>query len=70
MSSRIYDCISRISDTITENKDFLTDLDREIGDHDARGEAPGLHLAAPFLQLFGKGLGEVGDGPFAGAVEV
>lgn len=34
MPSRIYDCIERISEKIRENKDFLTDLDREIGDAD------------------------------------
>ncbi|MBR2676886.1 MAG: dihydroxyacetone kinase subunit L [Solobacterium sp.] len=34
MSSRIYDCIAAIADVIEENKDFLTDLDREIGDAD------------------------------------
>ena len=27
MSTKVYDCISRIGDTIEENKDFLTDLD-------------------------------------------
>ena len=32
--SRVYDCLVKISETITENKDFLTDLDREIGDAD------------------------------------
>ncbi len=34
MSSRIYDCIAEIAGAIEENKDFLTDLDREIGDAD------------------------------------
>ena len=34
MSSRIYNCLSAIADVIEENKDFLTDLDREIGDAD------------------------------------
>lgn len=34
MSSRIYNCLSAIGDVIEENKDFLTDLDREIGDAD------------------------------------
>ncbi len=32
--SRVYECLVKISETITENKDFLTDLDREIGDAD------------------------------------
>ena len=34
MSSRIYECIEKISETIKANKDLLTDLDREIGDAD------------------------------------
>ncbi len=34
MPSRVYECIAKINDTIQENKDFLTDLDREIGDAD------------------------------------
>lgn len=34
MSSRVYDCIAAIAGAIEENKDFLTDLDREIGDAD------------------------------------
>ena len=32
--SRVYDCLMKIGEVITENKDFLTDLDREIGDAD------------------------------------
>ena len=32
--SRVYECLVKIGETITENKDFLTDLDREIGDAD------------------------------------
>ena len=34
MSTRIYDCLKAIGEKIIENKDFLTDLDREIGDAD------------------------------------
>lgn len=34
MPSRVYECIAKINDTIQANKDFLTDLDREIGDAD------------------------------------
>lgn len=30
MATKIYDCIKRIGDNIVENKDFLTDLDREL----------------------------------------
>ncbi|MCR5796090.1 MAG: dihydroxyacetone kinase subunit L [Solobacterium sp.] len=49
MSSRIFDCISRINDTITENKDFLTDLDREIGDADH-----GVNMARGFHAVIEK----------------
>ncbi|MBR2769590.1 MAG: dihydroxyacetone kinase subunit L [Solobacterium sp.] len=34
MPSRIYECIEKIAEKIKENKDLLTDLDREIGDAD------------------------------------
>lgn len=34
MASKIYECISKIADSIIENRDFLTELDREIGDAD------------------------------------
>jgi len=34
MPSKVYECIASINDTIQKNKDFLTDLDREIGDAD------------------------------------
>jgi dihydroxyacetone kinase-like protein len=34
MASRAYECIEKIGETIHENKDFLTELDREIGDAD------------------------------------
>ena len=36
MATKIYQCMQKISDAIVENKDFLTDLDREIGDADQR----------------------------------
>lgn len=49
MSSRIYDCIARINDTIAENKDFLTDLDREIGDADH-----GVNMARGFQAVIEK----------------
>lgn len=47
MASKIYECISRIADRIIENKDYLTELDREIGDADhginmARGYSEAL----------------------------
>ena len=34
MASKVYECIAKIADSIIENKDFLTELDREIGDAD------------------------------------
>lgn len=34
MASKVYDCIAVIAESIIENKDFLTELDREIGDAD------------------------------------
>lgn len=34
MASRAYECIEKIGETIHVNKDFLTELDREIGDAD------------------------------------
>ena len=49
MSSRIYDCITKIKDTINENKDFLTDLDREIGDADH-----GVNMARGFNAVVEK----------------
>lgn len=50
MPSRVYECISRIGDSITENKDFLTELDREIGDSDhGINMARGFHAVAEKL---------------------
>ena len=47
MSSRVYDCLMKIGESITENKDFLTDLDREIGDADhGVNMARGFHAVA------------------------
>ena len=37
MASTLFDCISKIAETIIANKDYLTELDRAIGD--ARSEA-------------------------------
>ncbi|MBR6089931.1 MAG: dihydroxyacetone kinase subunit L [Anaerolineaceae bacterium] len=34
MSTGVYDCLCLIGERISENRDFLTDLDREIGDAD------------------------------------
>lgn len=49
MSTKVYDCISKIGDTIDENKDFLTDLDREIGDADH-----GVNMARGFHAVVEK----------------
>ena len=32
MASKVYECIAQIADIIIANKEFLTELDREIGD--------------------------------------
>ena len=34
MATRVYICLKKIGEKIIENKDFLTELDREIGDAD------------------------------------
>ena len=47
--SRIYDCISKINEAIHQNKDFLTDLDREIGDADH-----GVNMARGFQAVVEK----------------
>lgn len=47
--SRIYDCISKINQTIHDNKDFLTDLDREIGDADH-----GVNMSRGFQSVMEK----------------
>ena len=49
MASRIYECIGKISDIIIENKDFLTELDREIGDADH-----GINMARGFTEVMAQ----------------
>ncbi len=49
MSTRIYDCLKAISEKIIDNKDFLTDLDREIGDADH-----GVNMARGFQAVIEK----------------
>ena len=49
MPSVIYECLSLISERITENKDFLTELDREIGDSDH-----GINMARGFAAVMAK----------------
>ena len=49
MSTRVYDCLKCIGEKIIENKDFLTDLDREIGDADH-----GVNMARGFSSVIEK----------------
>lgn len=65
MASRAYECIAKIGETIHENKDFLTDLDREIGDADhgvnmARGFAAVEEKVAQDEEDIGKVLKKTG----------
>ncbi|MCR5639770.1 MAG: dihydroxyacetone kinase subunit L [Lachnospiraceae bacterium] len=46
MASKIYQCVEQIGNAIIENKDFLTDLDREIGDADH-----GVNMARGFTEV-------------------
>ena len=46
MSSKIYECIEKTGNCIIENKDFLTELDREIGDADH-----GINMARGFTEV-------------------
>ena len=45
MASAIYQCIEQIGSKIIENKEFLTELDREIGDADH-----GINMARGFTE--------------------
>ena len=49
MSTRVYDCLKLIGEKIIQNKDFLTDLDREIGDADH-----GVNMARGFTAVIEK----------------
>ena len=49
MQGGIYKCLSLISERINDNKDFLTELDREIGDSDH-----GINMARGFSALMEK----------------
>ena len=49
MSTRVYECLKKIGEKIIENKDFLTDLDREIGDADH-----GVNMARGFQSVIEK----------------
>ena len=65
MSARVYDCLTKIGETIFENKDFLTDLDREIGDADhgvnmARGFHAVIEKVPSDLEDIGQALKKAG----------
>ena len=49
MATRVYQCLKEIGDKIMANKDFLTDLDREIGDADH-----GVNMARGFAAVVEK----------------
>ena len=49
MPSRVYQCLSKIGESIIANKDFLTELDREIGDSDH-----GINMARGFHAVLEK----------------
>ena len=49
MATRVYECLKAIGDKIIANKDFLTDLDREIGDADH-----GVNMARGFQAVIEK----------------
>ncbi len=49
MASEIYKYLSKIAGIISDNKDFLTELDREIGDSDH-----GINLARGFTAVMEK----------------
>lgn len=49
MASKVYNCLSEISRQIIANKDFLTELDREIGDSDH-----GFNMARGFEAVIEK----------------
>ncbi|MCR4744290.1 MAG: dihydroxyacetone kinase subunit L [Lachnospiraceae bacterium] len=49
MATRVYDCLKCIGERIIDNKDFLTELDREIGDADH-----GVNMAKGFQAVIEK----------------
>ena len=44
MATRVYVCLKKIGEKIIENKDFLTELDREIGDADHGANMAGFSI--------------------------
>lgn len=49
MASHIYECIEKIGQSIIDNRDFLTELDREIGDADH-----GINMARGFCEVLAQ----------------
>lgn len=49
MASKVYECIAKIADSIIANKEFLTELDREIGDADH-----GINMARGYTEALGQ----------------
>lgn len=49
MASKVYECIAKIADSIIKNKDYLTELDREIGDADH-----GINMARGYAEALGQ----------------
>ena len=49
MASKVYGCIAKIADSIIANKEFLTELDREIGDADH-----GINMARGYTEALGQ----------------
>ena len=65
MPGRVYQCLSKIGESIIANKDFLTELDREIGDSDhginmARGFHAVLEKLDPEAEDIGASLKKAG----------
>ena len=65
MPGRVYQCLSKIGESIITNKDFLTELDREIGDSDhginmARGFHAVLEKLDPEAEDIGASLKKAG----------
>lgn len=56
MPSNVYNCLTKIAENIIANKDFLTELDREIGDSDH-----GINLARGFTAVLEKTDPELSD---------
>ena len=49
MASKVYECIAKIADSIIANKEFLTELDRKIGDADH-----GINMARGYTEALGQ----------------